>query len=802
MNKNWFALILINIFAFDHLHAKIGGTFLSNTQKSVVQKKTSAKKNFIYINNKEKDIKGFYKGVSFKTENGLNVRYFGGRYSKKFLLDFLKGCNSKPDELAKLRLLGFDNIDVTAEDALEITDAFNLEEISFCVTYRDDNQIKRKIYNKDSNSLTSYYSSYLAQSGLSLKNQKVKPICLKDIKLSLERLRLHFFRLGYKYIDIGYDLVQNPISGHLNLIYSIDLDGVQRNTIEFIGGDPVINTTLRKSYPKYQFTLCEAANNYVYISQFMQMVLARYHDEGYLDVKVSSYFDDAEKKIVYVIKPGSKFVIEDYQLENHTVGYALSPKKQKVIDTMLAPGSFYTLRKIKEVKKILVGYYGPDVEAVEHSLYEDKVYNQVSIIFSFKMKKMYPKRVLKKIKCTGNIRVPYYQITNLLNIKIGDLISSNDISHLKWDLEKTRWFNSVNLYLDVVGDSNELIVEVQEVPIFIESPTLNLSSGEGSSAVSFGAGSVIKNVLNGKNLQGSAQLNWSSDAYKKNALVLDLASHLFLPNGKCCEIGGFIYFQPNKIKDGPLLYDQEAGFNAGLYMDTEFYRRHRLTLAYKDSKKEGIPYFSLKTYLFNSSSRSYDHFLHTSVTNEVIAKLDYKNSSVLDKLLANMIFRRYLSEDRRLNLQLALRGGVMLTRHVDSEKDFSRYFLFQYIPDFHLGFWGPTDTKRCIAVGGLFYLGCQAQFAYRLNFDLLPDLLNSSWLYTRLEFGSIFNRKKAKTEISEYSRGAASIGLTVPISSFQIDIFYLIPLWKESGDFGSDFKQGWSFNVACNFDNL
>ncbi|WP_342261975.1 POTRA domain-containing protein [Alphaproteobacteria bacterium endosymbiont of Tiliacea citrago] len=758
---------------------------------------------FVSVKPSENILKSFFTGIFFTTKNGLKIKYYGGRFSKKYLLSFIMGCASQEDEYALLSSLGFYSLSLN-KNVLEIQDFLNLESVTFVVSYRDDNLIKSKVYDENSNKVASYYGQYLQVCGINLNDQVLHPISFKSLNFAVEKLTLHFLRLGYSHVDIGYDIVKDEKSRSLKVVYKIDLDGLKANTLEITGGEERLNLSLLKNWPKYAPAVFEISRNSLYLPNMKEIIKPTYFSNGYFEVFSNSYFDIYDKKIHIEINSGMAFKIGEVSVDSYCVDFSTISqdkidKAKKVVKSLFDKNSgIYSHKKIQGGLNILnqlcqnLDYY------VTVETKKDLEKKEVEVNFVFKKKNIAFKKTLTSIKCSGTSKISSSRIMSVLNKKLGDMISTDDLHFLKSLLLASGCFTYVNIQLIDENNGYLLNIDVKEGPLF--SLTNCGITPYPEFGVNLGCGK--KNIFDsGRNLDFYLGIQSPSES-SNQSLFLRFEIDQILPNGKPFSFG-FAAMYSGKIKnlfskDGEkkcLIFDQESGGRVYGYLTSEFLGfDHCLEFGYKyfTMEDKGSVFGSVKTNVVNYSRNQPGSHFSFKLDNEIFLFLmEPKNPT--DKIEIKSEYCSCLADSDKIIFRVIFQTGHVLAFEYS---DLKKHRLFQYLDYSDLGVWGPISDN--VIIGADSKIGINAAVEYIIPLSGLTDFVQSLHPYVAVEAGSIFNLKDQ--DVSENFISGASLGVKIPFLGGQmtIKLFYFIPLHNNSGDFltKKGFNCGFDFDLA------
>lgn len=748
--------------------------------------------------------------ISFVSKNGLNMRYSGFRYSESFLKGLIAECSSSDDELDRLSSLPFDSIEVDGTD-VRLIDPVVIKNVKFELVYRDDNQVKSKVYTKPQageKSLTSYYSSYLQETGLKIDEQDLEPIKESAIEVSLRRLYNYFNRRGYVYVDIGYRLEPKK-DGTFDLVYEIDLDECRATKVNFEGGLNHVNLPLRAKMPKYQIAAYEISQNYILDPNFVEIMKAEYKNHGYCNASIDFYYNLPSREICYIVRESSRFKIGTYDIDFLEVDDFLSKDEKIFIEKILNKDDrYYSFDKVKIIQNILHRRYYNKGFFVQPKVDVNKEDLTVSILFALKKRNTAPKKVLKNIKCTGNRLLNIEHILFFLRKKRGDMISGDDLDDLKGDLFRTECFTNVTMNLEESEGVYDLVIEVKEVPMLWDFgqpaitviPTLagNISLSKKNWNNS---GTKVVFMANGGKTEDKKR--WYGNC--------SLSLRGYLPNGNSYEFGGRMSIAKDETKSltSISLLNPEAGQKVDLFLNTQFGGfSQEISLIFHNvkgynSSMENPILLHLKTYLLRKNFRMFESVLTTDVNSELDWNLK-KKDSIYGKLIGIAQHHLFLNKTGSLRLLSVFNVGH---GHSFGDDPYHSYLMFQSLYGSDLGVWGPMESnkKTQTMIGGSSRIGAKFKTNWVLTFGWIPDFIRGVGPFAQVEVGSIFHSDKP-SGLEEFFRAGSSFGIQLPIMGgvLILKAYYFIPLNYSSGLKENTYltKKGWQFNWELDMSKL
>ena len=615
---------------------------------------------------------------------------------------------------------------------------------------------------------------------------------------------------GYNQIEISFSTtnVQNDNYKSIDLNFDINEGSISKiNKVNFVGNFSFHNRVLLeniKSKPKNSILFFTKRNfKYFETKNDLQKLITFYKDNGFKDVKISSFYEYVDSKnhfnIIFSIDEGNKYKFSNviFKLNNISLNddqtNNINENFNASRDKFLLKNNSYNPSQYEELKLLLTDNlfdYGLKffkIEIIEdvNNLFVDTslVVSQTSPMF------------IKQIEVTGNTRTLDEVIRRELLIIEGDAVNDLIIQQSLKNLNSLSIFSSIDILQKNISDTTtDIEIKVVEKPTGNFQVGLSLGSLDGYSLI---LGLNEKNIGGtGRNL--STKINSASKNTEYSLNIVE--PHIY--NKKIDLIYGIGYVEKDLTSKSSYKLDTFKS-NVGIQYDLTNDIFHRISLDYAIKKYAVSNVSNVSTSIANSQGSNSEIKLNNTLTyndlnsfmrpskgfysrfTNIVSPVTNSDNGYVKNII---LVRKYYEANKSIFSIQSYIGNVFSLQNKNIENDNKFALGGKWLRGFDSLGAGPRNSSTT-------YIGGNNLFVTK--FDLSRPLLsrhsdNPIDLNLFTDVGTIFGNNENPTYSKESIRASYGVGVKFYTPIGPIGLSWSFPIQSET----YDIKRSFLFSIG------
>lgn len=326
---------------------------------------------------------------------------------------------------------------------------------------------------------------------------------LYKVKSDIKQISLFLNSLGYLNNVVTYELFQIE-NNKVNVFYNIKLNNLFKiNRIFFVGNKYFKSSKLYSEINSTEYGWWKFLSNSSNVSENLinnDVVKLKnfYLDNGFYDAQITSssvtIVDNHKANITFSIESGDKYYIFTDRNNNVNFSNLIDSDIKKIIQYEINKlnGKVYSKDKINTILKSVNNFLIKRNLDLDFDIKENKVINKKIINLKFSLRDQSIKKIVNKIKITGNNITEDKVIRNNVFFSEGDLFNKSKLISSIEKIKGTSLFKEVNYKLNDTNDNIDITINV------VEQPTGEIAAGAGAGT----SGATIMGSLKEKNFLG------------------------------------------------------------------------------------------------------------------------------------------------------------------------------------------------------------------------------------------------------------------------------------------------------------